>query len=44
MADDSAEDLDPLRGTLDVLILKTLAWGPRQGDAIARRVHDVSDA
>ena len=43
MADDSAEDLDLLQGTLDVLILKTLSWGPRHGYAIARWVHDVSD-
>ena len=43
MADDNAEDLDLLQGTLDVLILKTLSWGPRHGYAIARWVHDVSD-
>ena len=43
MADYSAEDLDLLQGTLDVLILKTLSWGPRHGYAIARWVHDVSD-
>jgi transcriptional regulator len=43
VAADNAEDLDLLRGTLDVLILKTLSWGPRHGYAIARWVHDVSD-
>ena len=43
MADDSAEDLDLLQGTLDVLILKTLSWGPRHGYAVARWIHDVSD-
>ena len=43
MAADSAEDLDLLQGTLDVLILKTLSWGPRHGYAIARWVHDVSN-
>jgi PadR family transcriptional regulator PadR len=43
VADTSAEDLDLLQGTLDVLILKTLSWGPRHGYAIARWVHDVSD-
>ena len=37
------EDLDLLQGTLDVLILKTLSWGPRHGYAIARWVHEVSD-
>ncbi len=36
-------DLDLLQGTLDVLVLKTLSWGPRHGYAIARWVHDVSD-
>ncbi len=35
-------DLRLVRGTLDVLILKTLSWGPRHGYAIARWVHDVS--
>ena len=43
MANNSAEDLDLLQGTLDVLILKTLSWGPRHGYAIARWVHDNSD-
>jgi hypothetical protein len=42
VADASAEDLDLLRGTLDVLVLKTLSWGPRHGYAIARWVHDIS--
>ena len=43
MADDIAEDLDLLQGTLDVLILKTLSWGPRHGYAVARWIHEVSD-
>jgi transcriptional regulator len=43
VADNNAEDLELLQGTLDVLILKTLSWGPRHGYAIARWVHDVSD-
>ena len=43
MAENSAEDLVLLQGTLDVLILKTLSWGPRHGYAVARWVHDVSD-
>jgi PadR family transcriptional regulator PadR len=43
VADDDVEDLDLLRGTLDVLILKTLSWGPLHGYAIARWLHDVSD-
>jgi len=36
-------DLDLLRGTLDVLVLKTLSWGPQHGYAVARWIHDTSD-
>lgn len=32
-----------LRGTLDVLVLKALSWGPRHGYAIAEWVHAVTD-
>jgi len=32
-----------LRGTLDVLILKALTWGPRHGYAIAEWVKAVTD-
>ena len=32
-----------LRGTLDVLILKALSWGPRHGYAIAEWVKVVTD-
>jgi PadR family transcriptional regulator, regulatory protein PadR len=32
-----------LQGTLDLLILKTLAWGPRHGYAIARWLEDTTD-
>jgi transcriptional regulator len=38
-----AEDLELLQGTLDVLILKTLSWGPRHGYAVARWLYDASD-
>jgi PadR family transcriptional regulator len=31
-----------LRGTLDLLILKALAWGPRHGYAIADWVHGIT--
>src|SRR5438477_11369853 len=31
------------RGTLDVLILKSLSWGPRHGYAVAEWVHAVTD-
>lgn len=32
-----------LQGTLDVLILKTLSWGPRHGYAIAKWLEDTTD-
>ena len=35
-------DLDLLQGTLDVLVLKTLSWGPRHGYAVARWIHETS--
>ncbi len=35
-------DLDLLQGTLDVLVLKTLSWGPRHGYAVARWIHESS--
>ncbi len=34
-----AGDLDLLRGTLDLLILKTLTWGPRHGYAVTEWVR-----
>lgn len=38
-------DYEPmlLQGTLDMLVLKTLAWGPRHGYAIARWIKGTSD-
>ena len=39
---DSATTQDLLHGTLDVLILRTLAWGPRHGYAIARWLEDAT--
>jgi PadR family transcriptional regulator PadR len=35
-------DLELLRGTLDLLILKTLSWGPMHGLAILRWIEDVT--
>jgi transcriptional regulator len=32
-----------VRGTLDVLILKALSWGPRHGYAIAEWVRAITD-
>lgn len=34
--------LELLRGTLDVLILKTLSWGPAHGYAIAEWIETVT--
>lgn len=33
---------DRLRGTLELLILRTLAWGPRHGYAIVRWLTDTT--
>jgi PadR family transcriptional regulator, regulatory protein PadR len=38
-----ADNLEILQGTLDVLILKTLSWGPRHGYAIARWIRETTD-
>lgn len=35
---------DLVQGTLDLLILRTLAWGPMHGWAIATRIEQVSGA
>jgi transcriptional regulator len=32
-----------LQGTLDLLVLKTLSWGPRHGYGIARWLEDTTD-
>lgn len=32
-----------LQGTLDVLVLKTLSWGPRHGYAIAKWLESTTD-
>ena len=36
-------DFTLIQGTLDVLILKTLTWGPRHGYGIARWIKDTSN-
>src|SRR5437762_7508051 len=36
-------DLELLHGTLDVLVLKTLTWGPRHGYAVARWIKETTD-
>ena len=39
----AGDDLGLVHGTLDVLVLKALAWGPRHGYAVARWIRDASD-
>ena len=36
------DTLDLLKGTLDVLVLKALTWGPRHGYAVARWIEDAT--
>lgn len=38
-----APAIDLLQGTLDVLVLKTLSWGPRHGYAVARGLQQLTD-
>ena len=35
--------LDLLQGTLDVLVLKALSWGPRHGHAVAQLIRTSTD-
>ncbi len=37
------EKSDLLQGTLDLLVLKTLALGPMHGYGVARRIQQISD-
>lgn len=39
-----ADRIDLPQGTLDLLILKTVALGPRHGWAISERLHQISSA
>jgi PadR family transcriptional regulator PadR len=36
-------DLDLVQGTLDILVLKALVWGPRHGYAVARWIEERTD-
>ena len=38
-----AEDLDLIRGTLDLLVLRTLSWGPMHGLAVTRWIEQSSE-
>ena len=37
-----ASSLDLLKGTLDLLVLKTLSWGPAHGYAVARWIERLT--
>ena len=39
----AATNQELLHGTLDVLVLKTLSWGPRHGYAIARWLEEITN-
>ena len=34
--------VDLLQGTLDILVLKSLSWGPRHGHGVARIIHETT--
>jgi PadR family transcriptional regulator PadR len=36
-------DLDLLRGTLDMMVLKALNWGPRHGYAVTAWIRETTD-
>ena len=38
------DELQLLQGTLDVLVLKTLSWGPRHGYEIAQWIKRTTDS
>src|SRR5687767_1791068 len=39
----ASHEFDILQGTLDVLVLRALNWGPMHGYAVARFIRDGSD-
>jgi transcriptional regulator len=39
----TVQPLDLLQGTLDVLVLRTLAWGTMHGYAVSRWIHERTD-
>ena len=39
----AAQPMDLLQGTLDVLVLRTLAWGTMHGYAVSRWIHQRTD-
>ena len=40
---ETSDRLDLLQGTLDLLILRTLVFGPRHGQGIARAIQQTSE-
>jgi len=42
-ANGASTDLGLLQGTLDVMILKALSWGPMHGFAVAKWVRSTTD-
>ena len=42
-ATQASPDLDLLKGTLDVMILKALSWGPMHGFGVARWIRTTTD-
>ena len=38
-----ADQLSLMQGTLDVLVLKALSWGPQHGHAVARAIRAATD-
>ena len=41
--DAASADLGLLQGTLDVMILKALSWGPLHGFGVAKWIHSTTD-
>lgn len=39
----ASADLELLQGTLDMLVLKTISWGPRHGYAVAQWIRQTTD-
>ena len=39
----STRELELLQGTLDVLVLRALSWGPKHGYAVARFIREGSN-
>ena len=39
----TTRELELLQGTLDVLVLRALSWGPKHGYAVARFIREGSN-